>query len=507
MSIVYAQPTTDCQGALVELLPLQGEAAARGSAAPQGAGDPAGGLLGISTNSPHGSIDRPAFELTAPSVKTQTRTQRRSVFALLKANAELTLPGTGSPALARAERYRLQAAARFALPGHRTSHCMFTAEGSAVGVQYSQSRKRASYSGLITCGRVWTCPVCAAKISEGRRLELASAVEKHLAAGGAVYMITRTFPHTVEDRLGQLKDRLKEAEAAYKNEAWRRTKRHFGIVGTVRNLELTLGENGWHLHIHELIFTKAPLVDDLAQDKDRNALLPAAFEDYTKVHKLPVSRLGLRRAVFKLWERTCIKSGLMSPSWGAGVDVSDAQESRALSSYVSKWGLDHEIAKSHSKKSKNGSLSPFDLLRVIAHSDNAPAVRIARRFYAEYAEAMHGARQLVAAFDEDYAHLIEQETDEALAEQDDDDRDLLALLTLEAWRYIRAKHRTQLLDAIELAPAAATILDYFAEHFPAFDGDVFPKPSGTSAADDDEEEVQDDSRWTAGGFQDEYMDI
>lgn len=482
------------------------EVAARGSAAPAGAEAPEGGCLGIPTISPHGS-DRPAFELTAPAAKQQTRSQRRSIYALLHAGSRLKVPTTGTPALARAERYRLQAAARIALPGHRTSHCLFTAEGSAVGVQYSPSRKRASYSGLITCGRLWTCPVCAAKISEGRRLELASAVEKHLAAGGAVYMITRTFPHTIEDRLKDLKDRLKQAEAAYKNEAWRRTKRHFGIVGTVRNLELTLGENGWHLHIHELIFTKAPLLDDLATDADRNGLLPAEFEDYTKVHLLPVSRLGLRRAVFKQWERTCTKARLLPPSWTAGVDVSDAQESRALGAYVSKWGLDHEIAKSHSKKGKKGSLTPFDLLRVIAHSTDPVAVRVARRFFAEYAEAMHGARQLVSSFDEDYAHLLEQDTDEALAEQEEEDRDLLALLSLDAWRYIRAKHRAQLLEAVEAAPVASTVLDYFALNFPKFDGAVFAKPAGTGAADDEEEAAADDSRWTAGGYLDEYQDI
>lgn len=484
--------------------------AAPGRAAPAGAEAPAGGCLGISTISPHGCppADAPAeaaFELTAPPEKHFRRSQRRTIYALLNAHAKLELPSTGTPALSRAERYRLQSAARVAIPGHRTSHCLFTAEGAGVGVQYSEARQRASYSGLITCGRVWTCPVCAAKISEGRRLELAAAVEKHLAAGGGVYLITRTFPHTIEDRLADLRASLKAAEDCYKGEAWRRAKRHFGIVATIRNLENLLGENGWHLHIHELIFTKAPLLDDLTEGKDANALLPAAFADYTKVHLLPASRLGLRRLIAKQWTRACTKAGLLAPSWLRGVDVSDCQSPRAMAAYVGKWGLDHEVTKSHQKKGKRGSMSPFDLLRVIAHSDDKMAVAIARRLFAEYAEAMHGARQLVTACDEDYAHLFEQESDEALAEKEDDDRAVLALLSLEAWGYIRNKHRAQLLEAVEASPVAATIRDYFATRFPAFTGDPFQSLASPRPDDDDEEDYEaplDDARWVAGGSDD-----
>lgn len=484
--------------------------AAPGRAAPVGAEAPVGAALVVTTNSPHGTppvtpADAPAFELTAPPEKQATRSQRRTIYALLNAHAKLDLPRLETPALIRAERYRLQSAARVAIPAHRTAHCLFTAEGAGVGVQYSQARKRASYSGLITCGRLWTCPVCAAKISEGRCQELMTAVEKHLSAGGGVYLITRTFPHTIEDRLGDLRACLKAAEDVYKGEAWRRAKAHFGIVSTIRNLENLLGENGWHLHIHELIFTKAPLLDDLTQAKDANALLPAAFEDYTKLTQLPASRLGLRRLIAKQWTRACTKSGLLAPSWLRGVDVSDCQSPRAMAKYVGKWGLEHEITKSHLKKGKRGSMAPFDLLRVIAHSDDKMAVAIARRLFAEYAQAMHGARQLVVSCDADYAHLFEQETDEALAAKEDDDRAILALLTLEAWGYIRNKHRAQLLEAVEASPVAATIRDYFATRFPAFTGDPFQSLAAPRPDDDDEEDYEaplDDARWVAGDSDD-----
>ena len=41
-----------------------------------------------------------------------------------------------------------------------------------------------------TCGSVWACPVCAAKIAETRRRERVYATVKHTAAGGYAYLVT-----------------------------------------------------------------------------------------------------------------------------------------------------------------------------------------------------------------------------------------------------------------------------------------------------------------------------
>ena len=42
---------------------------------------------------------------------------------------------------------------------------------------------KAFYQGLMSCGGIWTCPVCAAKISERRRQELKQAIEAAQALG------------------------------------------------------------------------------------------------------------------------------------------------------------------------------------------------------------------------------------------------------------------------------------------------------------------------------------
>ena len=78
--------------------------------------------------------------------------------------------------LVRAERYACQAVARKALPGERVSMCLrFRNNSSEVQVWKHKKTAKAFYGGLVVCGSVWLCPICAAKISERRRIELQKA--------------------------------------------------------------------------------------------------------------------------------------------------------------------------------------------------------------------------------------------------------------------------------------------------------------------------------------------
>ena len=96
---------------------------------------------------------------------------------------------TYNPGLARLERFSLQSVVRHVLPGGRTAKCLRvrrrTSEGqeASISVWRSVEFESAHYKGLQTCGSVWACPVCSAKISERRRIELAAAIAMHKAAG------------------------------------------------------------------------------------------------------------------------------------------------------------------------------------------------------------------------------------------------------------------------------------------------------------------------------------
>ena len=80
---------------------------------------------------------------------------------------------TPSPQVSRATRWALKSAVNKILPGSRTSKCMVfcapvTGQGLATIQLCKGNHGKAYYQGLMACGSVWTCPVCAAKIAERR---------------------------------------------------------------------------------------------------------------------------------------------------------------------------------------------------------------------------------------------------------------------------------------------------------------------------------------------------
>src|SRR6185503_16585697 len=108
------------------------------------------------------------------------------------------------------------------------------------------------------CGRLWVCPVCAARITEQRRKELSNAVSRW---PGKLLLVTFTFRHERRDRLTDLLARLVgkgKQRGAFQwmksGKQWQEILRDVEWVGSVRALEVTYGDNGWHVHIHELVF-------------------------------------------------------------------------------------------------------------------------------------------------------------------------------------------------------------------------------------------------------------
>ena len=76
---------------------------------------------------------------------------------------------------------------------------------------------------------------------------------------------------------------------------------------------------------------------------------------------------------------------MKEPSLENGVDV---KKGKRLTDYVAKWGLEDEMTKGHTKKGKEGGLTPFDLLRQSV--DNPQYSHLFRQF----ADAFKGKQQL-----------------------------------------------------------------------------------------------------------------
>lgn len=154
----------------------------------------------------------------------------------------------------------LQEEARKLLPTERVAACGRTPRGT-IEVKRNTVTNQAFLSNLVTCGSIWTCPWCALKIGLPRRLEVQRALEAHLSAGGLVFEATLTLRHDRSELLDEVLVRFGHAwRALQQRSSWRRFKSTFGVIGTIRALEVTHGRHGWHVHSHLLLFVDQPAV-------------------------------------------------------------------------------------------------------------------------------------------------------------------------------------------------------------------------------------------------------
>ena len=132
-------------------------------------------------------------------------------------------------------------------------------------IDVHRSDRGTYFTGLQTCGHV-TCPVCGPTMREAARARLSAVVDAHLDAGGAVYLFAFTLGHGPADRLGDLLDALDAGRAAAigskGGSRWAKDRRDFGIDGMAWHREELHGLNGWHPHVHGVLFTAGELGDD-----------------------------------------------------------------------------------------------------------------------------------------------------------------------------------------------------------------------------------------------------
>lgn len=219
-----------------------------------------------------------------------------------------------------------------------------------------------SFGGLMHCGSVWVCPECASMITEYRRNELKIAHENALAQGLQVSMLTLTVPHYAKDSLKDVLDGISSSLRKLKNRrAFKKVAKEIGLVGDIRTLEVTYGENGWHPHFHILLFTKSVLND--------------------------LELISLQENLLLQWQSACVSSGLPLPN-SHGLDLVNGAHASA---YVTKWGIEEEMTKGHLKQGiKEGHVSPFGLLDLYDQGDEN-----AGRKFQEFAKVFKGKRQLV----------------------------------------------------------------------------------------------------------------
>src|SRR6266568_1357038 len=146
-------------------------------------------------------------------------------------------------------RYRLRSSLRGVTSLKRLSSCGLPLGGSMM-VRLKGAVHH--YAGMSTCGSGWACPVCAAKIRYHRADEVSRAVVSALNQGMGALFVTRTIPHSAEDKLGVTLGLLAEGRRYVANQKKvKEARQAAGYVGSIAAKEITYGYSGWHPHSHD----------------------------------------------------------------------------------------------------------------------------------------------------------------------------------------------------------------------------------------------------------------
>lgn len=275
---------------------------------------------------------------------------------------------------------------------------------------------KAHFSGTERCGSIWACPVCASVVRSTRASEITRAVERHHEEGGSILFVTLTIRHKVNDPLHQSLDAvLGSWRKLLQGSAWVGGKRQqgmrerYGVIGYIRSTEITHGANGWHPHIHALIFT-----DDALSDGE-------------------VSAFG--GELHERWARFVEDATGRRPTREHGIDVQRVDsDGQVLGQYLAKmqdegkskttrWGAAAELARTDVKRGRADNYVPFQLLDVedidLETAKGRKEYGRRRRLWAEYVEKTRGRRAITWSRGLKDLYDVVEKTDEEILEETD----------------------------------------------------------------------------------------
>ncbi len=203
-----------------------------------------------------------------------------------------------------------------------------------VEIHLPKGKSYATLKNVFLCKNFWMCPVCRSNFLKQKRKDIQAVVSKSKTNN---IMATFTLRHKRGDNLLSMVDAIQKASSdLWTDRVWLGLKKKYQFDWWVRNIEVTWGKNnGWHVHIHCLIGSKAEVMN------------MGEIE-----HKL-----------FTAWNRLVQKYGMRGLDNEYGVNVIPAEKA---GDYLAKWSMSSEMA--GEKKGKGDNVSIGDLeLDVLGH--------------------------------------------------------------------------------------------------------------------------------------------
>lgn len=314
-----------------------------------------------------------------------------------------------------------------------------------VGVRRTQDGI-VGLAGLATCGSVWVCPVCNAKVMSRRALEIGAGVTTWESVGGRVGFITMTMRHRQGQSLGDLWDALAYAwRSATTGKQWTKDRTRHGVAGWCRVVEVTMTwANGWHVHVHALVFLES---GRSGADLD-----------------------ALHGRMFGRWSRALQRRGLDAPLVvGQDARLIDGAADERLAQYLTKsrddstYGIGLELVHSQSKTARNAfaSMTPWELLSLVDDADDEASMLRAVDAWHEWERGSHGRRQMGwMKGTRDMLGLNAEKSDEEIAaDVAGDASDTVVFLTRNGWDALTRNPRkiATMLDTLEAFGPAALV--------------------------------------------------
>jgi hypothetical protein len=297
-----------------------------------------------------------------------------------------------------------------------------------TGVPVAVAEGVAHYRNVQRCGSIHACPVCAPKIRSARALEIEQALRLHLEQGGGAYFVTFTLRHRTGMALALLWTVLAASfRGLLAGRAHKDDRDAYGIVGTIRSVEVTHGANGWHPHLHVLVLTDAPL------PRQRQVLL--------------------RREWSTRWRRLVQAEGIDAPDDAHGVVMVEVEAgSAAMASYMSKVYDEHvmglEAARADLKRGREGNRSVWAILGDSVATGDADDLHLWR----QYERASKGRQAITWSNGLKARFAVGEITDEEHAEAEVGGE---VIFTIDHLRWVTIRRRRGALAAVLRAAETA----------------------------------------------------
>lgn len=231
-------------------------------------------------------------------------------------------------------------------------------------------------------------------------------------------MLTLTIRHERMSSLRRTRAGLTEAwRLLWQGTRGQRLRESWGVEHYIKALEVTHGENGWHPHLHVLVFHRGVI-----GDVDRRNM----FEAWCDV---------VKRAL----------GAAFVPDLAHGIDVRESRKD----DYLAKLGL--EVTSHRSKHGKKGNRHPWEIAKDAVAGDSK-----SRRLWQVYGFAMLGARQLTwSRGTRAFFSLRERDDDGVLAE--DEVGTLVGCWTSAEWDARKSRDRRWLATVVSAMSSVAPI--------------------------------------------------